>query len=62
MTMMIHTHQDPQSNNVAKGAPALLISANAEDLRQLSHRFHEAKLAPQLQESVLARREMEPRF
>ena len=67
--MVIHTHYDPQSNNVAKLAFALLISASAEDKRQLSHRFHEAKVAPQLQESILgrswlsaSRREMEPRF
>ena len=27
------THQDPQSNNVAKGALALLISTSAENYR-----------------------------
>ena len=29
MMMMIDTHKDPQSNNVVKGAPALLISGSA---------------------------------
>ena len=37
------------------GPLALLISASAEDWRQLSHRLHEAKLAPHLQESILGR-------